>query len=137
MITGIEARGFIFGPPIALAIGAKFVPMRKPKKLPGTFTCFDSGIWIFHYFLFFSPLSRNIKHQYFTTQYVEADLWKICSNFPYLFWAIEHALYIRYFNILAGVHKIFEGISCNFLNKFSTYLRWGDFRGVLAGIWYR
>ncbi|KAK9230268.1 hypothetical protein WN944_023235 [Citrus x changshan-huyou] len=32
---GIEARGFIFGPPIALAIGAKFVPMRKPKKLPG------------------------------------------------------------------------------------------------------
>ncbi|XP_052884398.1 adenine phosphoribosyltransferase 1, chloroplastic-like isoform X2 [Gossypium arboreum] len=32
---GIEARGFIFGPPIALAIGAKFVPMRKPNKLPG------------------------------------------------------------------------------------------------------
>ncbi|KAL9251632.1 Adenine phosphoribosyltransferase 3-like protein [Drosera capensis] len=31
----IEARGFIFGPPIALAIGAKFVPLRKPKKLPG------------------------------------------------------------------------------------------------------
>ena len=35
MVTGVEARGFIFGPPIALAIGAKFVPMRKPKKLPG------------------------------------------------------------------------------------------------------
>lgn len=33
--AGVEARGFIFGPPIALAIGAKFVPMRKPKKLPG------------------------------------------------------------------------------------------------------
>ncbi|CAA7054432.1 unnamed protein product [Microthlaspi erraticum] len=32
---GVEARGFIFGPPIALAIGAKFVPLRKPKKLPG------------------------------------------------------------------------------------------------------
>ncbi|RVX15539.1 Adenine phosphoribosyltransferase 3 [Vitis vinifera] len=31
----IEARGFIFGPPIALAIGAKFVPLRKPRKLPG------------------------------------------------------------------------------------------------------
>ncbi|CAL5348230.1 unnamed protein product [Camellia sinensis] len=27
--------GFIFGPPIALAIGAKFVPMRKPKRWPG------------------------------------------------------------------------------------------------------
>jgi adenine phosphoribosyltransferase len=35
VIVGIEARGFIFGPPIALAIGAKFVPMRKPRKLPG------------------------------------------------------------------------------------------------------
>ncbi|XP_020110175.1 adenine phosphoribosyltransferase 2-like isoform X4 [Ananas comosus] len=30
-----EARGFIFGPAIALAIGAKFIPLRKPKKLPG------------------------------------------------------------------------------------------------------
>ncbi|CAN8291180.1 unnamed protein product [Cochlearia groenlandica] len=34
VVAGVEARGFIFGPPIALAIGAKFVPMRKPKKLP-------------------------------------------------------------------------------------------------------
>ncbi|MBA0563816.1 hypothetical protein Golob_008778, partial [Gossypium lobatum] len=32
---GIEARGFIFGTPIALEIGAKFVPLRKPNKLPG------------------------------------------------------------------------------------------------------
>lgn len=35
VIVGIEARGFIFGPPIALAIGARFVPLRKPGKLPG------------------------------------------------------------------------------------------------------
>ncbi|XP_048230942.1 adenine phosphoribosyltransferase 4 isoform X2 [Ricinus communis] len=35
VLTGIEARGFIFGPPIALAIGAKFVLLRKPRKLPG------------------------------------------------------------------------------------------------------
>ncbi|XP_026388536.1 adenine phosphoribosyltransferase 1-like isoform X3 [Papaver somniferum] len=35
VVAGMEARGFIFGPPIALAIGAKIVPMRKPKKLPG------------------------------------------------------------------------------------------------------
>lgn len=33
--AGIEARGFMFGPAIALGIGAKFVPLRKPKKLPG------------------------------------------------------------------------------------------------------
>ncbi|KAF8393162.1 hypothetical protein HHK36_021403 [Tetracentron sinense] len=32
---GVEARGFMFGPSIALAIGAKFVPLRKPRKLPG------------------------------------------------------------------------------------------------------
>lgn len=37
MMIGVEARGFIFGPPIALAIGAKFIPLRKPRKLPGTF----------------------------------------------------------------------------------------------------
>ncbi|URD88313.1 Phosphoribosyl transferase domain [Musa troglodytarum] len=34
-MIGVEARGFIFGPPIALAIGAKFIPLRKPRKLPG------------------------------------------------------------------------------------------------------
>ncbi|KAL3819187.1 hypothetical protein ACJIZ3_005092 [Penstemon smallii] len=35
VVAGVEARGFIFAPAIALAIGAKFVPLRKPKKLPG------------------------------------------------------------------------------------------------------
>jgi adenine/guanine phosphoribosyltransferase-like PRPP-binding protein len=35
---GVEARGFLFGPSIALAIGAKFIPLRKPGKLPGFFT---------------------------------------------------------------------------------------------------
>lgn len=29
----------MFGPSIALAIGAKFVPLRKPKKLPGMPLC--------------------------------------------------------------------------------------------------
>ncbi|GKC25607.1 adenine phosphoribosyltransferase 5-like protein isoform X1 [Tanacetum coccineum] len=31
----VEARGFIIGPLIALAIGAKFVPLCKPRKLAG------------------------------------------------------------------------------------------------------
>ncbi|OAY52795.1 adenine phosphoribosyltransferase 5 isoform X2 [Manihot esculenta] len=35
VVAGVEARGFLFGPSIALAIGAKFVPLRKPNKLPG------------------------------------------------------------------------------------------------------
>jgi adenine phosphoribosyltransferase len=33
-VVGIEARGFIFGPALAYAIGTGFVPIRKPKKLP-------------------------------------------------------------------------------------------------------
>ncbi len=33
-VVGIEARGFILGAPIALALGAGFVPMRKAGKLP-------------------------------------------------------------------------------------------------------
>ncbi|XP_022872824.1 adenine phosphoribosyltransferase 5-like isoform X1 [Olea europaea var. sylvestris] len=35
VVAGIEARGFMFAPTIALAIGAKFIPLRKPGKLPG------------------------------------------------------------------------------------------------------
>jgi adenine phosphoribosyltransferase len=34
MVLGIEARGFIFAPALAYALGAGFVPVRKPKKLP-------------------------------------------------------------------------------------------------------
>jgi adenine phosphoribosyltransferase len=32
--VGIEARGFIFAPAVAYNLGARFVPVRKPKKLP-------------------------------------------------------------------------------------------------------
>ena len=33
-VIGIEARGFIFAPALAYHIGAGFVPVRKPRKLP-------------------------------------------------------------------------------------------------------
>ncbi len=33
-IVGTESRGFIFGAPLAYALGIGFVPVRKPRKLP-------------------------------------------------------------------------------------------------------
>src|ERR1700687_515170 len=33
-VVGIEARGFILAPALAYRLGAGFVPVRKPKKLP-------------------------------------------------------------------------------------------------------
>ena len=33
-VVGVESRGFIFGPPVALALGAGFTIARKPGKLP-------------------------------------------------------------------------------------------------------
>lgn len=35
-VIGIEARGYMFGAPLAYALGAGFVPVRKPGKLPGS-----------------------------------------------------------------------------------------------------
>lgn len=34
LVVGPEARGFVFGTPMAYALGAGFVPVRKPGKLP-------------------------------------------------------------------------------------------------------
>ncbi|MBC7262786.1 MAG: adenine phosphoribosyltransferase [Chloroflexi bacterium] len=34
IVVAIEARGFIFGAPLAYELGAGFVPVRKPNKLP-------------------------------------------------------------------------------------------------------
>jgi adenine phosphoribosyltransferase len=34
VVAAVESRGFIFGAPIAYALGAGFVPFRKPGKLP-------------------------------------------------------------------------------------------------------
>ena len=34
LVAGIEARGFILATPVATALGAGFIPIRKPGKLP-------------------------------------------------------------------------------------------------------
>jgi len=34
LVVGIESRGFVFGAPVALALGVGFVPVRKVGKLP-------------------------------------------------------------------------------------------------------
>lgn len=33
-VVGAESRGFLFGVPLAMALGVGFVPVRKPGKLP-------------------------------------------------------------------------------------------------------
>ena len=38
LVVGIESRGFILGSPVAQRLGAGFVPIRKPGKLPATCT---------------------------------------------------------------------------------------------------
>lgn len=35
LVAGPEARGFVVGAPLALSIGAGFIPVRKSGKLPG------------------------------------------------------------------------------------------------------
>lgn len=35
VIIALDARGFLFGPSLALRLGCRFAPVRKPGKLPG------------------------------------------------------------------------------------------------------
>ncbi len=41
LVVGPEARGFIMGTPVAYAINAGFVPVRKPGKLPADVESFE------------------------------------------------------------------------------------------------
>ena len=34
VVVGMESRGFLFGAPLAMELGASFLPVRKPGKLP-------------------------------------------------------------------------------------------------------
>ncbi|MEP6621714.1 MAG: adenine phosphoribosyltransferase [bacterium] len=43
-VAGIESRGFILAPPIALVLGAGFIPIRKPGKLPWQHTGVDYAL---------------------------------------------------------------------------------------------
>jgi hypothetical protein len=43
LAAGFEARGLIFGAPLALALGCAFVPLRKPGKLPGNHVLVPTG----------------------------------------------------------------------------------------------
>ncbi|KAF9429782.1 adenine phosphoribosyltransferase [Entomortierella beljakovae] len=36
VVVGLDARGFLFGPIIAMRLGAAFAPVRKAGKLPGS-----------------------------------------------------------------------------------------------------
>ena len=36
VVVGVEARGYILAAPLAYTLGAGFVPVRKPGKLPGS-----------------------------------------------------------------------------------------------------
>lgn len=41
VIVGPEARGFLFGAPVAYELGVGFVPVRKPGKLPAETVCYE------------------------------------------------------------------------------------------------
>lgn len=44
LVLAIESRGFLFGGPVAVALGAGVVPVRKPGKLPFTTTREDYAL---------------------------------------------------------------------------------------------
>ena len=55
VILGAEARGFLFGPTLAHAMGCSFAPARKPGKLPGK-------AWIESYALEYGQNSLELAH---------------------------------------------------------------------------
>lgn len=44
LVVGPEARGFVVGAPLAYVLGAGFVPIRKPGKLPAETLCYEYSL---------------------------------------------------------------------------------------------
>lgn len=44
IVAGVEARGFVFGAPLAVALGAGFVPVRKRGRLPAAVIGIDYAL---------------------------------------------------------------------------------------------
>ena len=63
VIVGLDARGFLIGPPLALRLGAAFVPVRKKGKLPGPCVQavfekeYGEASIFFLFFICFAPMS--------------------------------------------------------------------------------
>ena len=55
VIVGAEARGFLFGPTLAAALGCGFAPARKPGKLP-------SAAWRASYALEYGESALELAH---------------------------------------------------------------------------
>ena len=55
-VVAVEARGFVFGAPLALLLNIGFVPIRKVGKLPGP-------IYLAEYSLEYGPRTRIEMHQ--------------------------------------------------------------------------
>ncbi len=71
VLAGFEARGFIWGAPLALALHCAFVPLRKPGKLPGAcrghatslpvlLACISDGLHPLHHPWNASPSHRQV-----------------------------------------------------------------------------
>lgn len=56
VVVGLDARGFLLGPIIALRLGAAFVPVRKAGKLPGQCVdaTYEKEYGTVSYFVFYS-----------------------------------------------------------------------------------
>lgn len=63
VVVGLDARGFLLAPIIALRLGAAFVPVRKAGKLPGQClnVSYDKEYGAVSYYVFFSSISADKK----------------------------------------------------------------------------
>jgi len=64
VVLGIEARGYFFAPAMARALGAGFVPVRKPKKLPCLVKSVESELAYEVVLRPYSPTFRTCQGQY-------------------------------------------------------------------------
>ena len=105
-VVGLEARGFVFGPQVALELQVPFVPVRKLGKLPGKVTKIDYDLE-YGKFIFCCSIEIKLNNYFLGKDTMEIQTNILNQEQKFFSWMIYLLLVVSYFIIKSNLEMNF------------------------------